>query len=62
MVTSEMTLMLLGLVVAASLIIGAVIVWGAHNGTLRESEQERFERHFQRIVSTYHTSSSPRLP
>jgi hypothetical protein len=62
MMNSEMTLMLLGLVVAASLIIGVVIVWGARNGTLRESEQERFERRFQRMVSSYHTSGSPRLP
>jgi len=50
---SEMlALMTLGLVITALVIIGAVVAWGARNGTLRESDQERCDRRFIDILKS----------
>ena len=57
-----MILMLLSLVAVAISIIYAVIVWGARNGTLRDSDQERFDHRFHRIATPEAYSRFPRLP
>jgi hypothetical protein len=44
--------MMFGMVAAAAVMIGAVVIWGSLNGTLRESDQERFDRRFADIVRT----------
>ncbi len=48
---SEMlVIMALGSVSTATAIIGAVVLWGYRHGTLRESDQERYDRRFADIV------------
>lgn len=44
----------------ASAIIGASVLWGARHGTLRESDQERYDRRFNDIVTAEGYSPSPR--
>jgi len=46
-----LTIMVLGLVMAAVAIIAGAVLWGFHNDTLRESDQERFDRRFDRIAA-----------
>lgn len=47
------------MVLTAASIIGGVVYWGFRNGTLSESDQERFDRRFDEIVAAdlYATSS-----
>ncbi len=47
-----LAVMMLGLVATAGGIIAAVDVWGSLNGTLRESDQERYDRRFADIMRT----------
>ena len=46
-----LTIMVLGLVMAAVAIIAGAVLWGFHNDTLRESDQESFDRRFDRIAA-----------
>ena len=47
-----LALITLGMVSAASAIIGVVVVWAHRNDTLRESDQERVDRRFADIMRT----------
>ncbi len=46
--------MALMLVAIAAAIVGVTATWGARRGTLRESEQESFDRRFLDIVIAEH--------
>jgi hypothetical protein len=52
----------LGIVMTAVAIIGAVVAWGARHRTLRESDQERFDRLFDQIVAYSATAGGPGPP
>ncbi len=55
--SAMLVIMALGSVSTAATIIGAVVVWGYRHGTLRESDQERYDRRFADIMRTegYHS-------
>jgi len=55
---------MLGIVVfavvfAATAIIVGTVIWGWHNDTLRESDQERFDRRFDEMVAA---DANPAFP
>ncbi len=56
-----MSAMLLGLVVVATAIIGAFVLWGAHNGTLFETEEDSFDHRFHQIAMAEAYSRFPRM-
>ncbi len=44
-------IVVLSMVIVAIAIIGGSVIWGWRNGTLWESDQERFDRRFDEIVT-----------